>query len=42
MVNYKLVKHCLFCKSRFVVEKKDARTNCCKACQRKLNKKDKK
>ena len=38
-MDYKLVKHCPFCKKRFLVDRKKTRTTYCEQCQKKfLNK----
>ncbi len=41
MADYKIVKYCRLCRTRFVVNKKDAKMNYCKKCQVKINKEQK-
>jgi len=36
MVDYNIVKHCRICKTRFVVNKKEAMKNYCDNCQSKV------
>ncbi|HJN57120.1 MAG: hypothetical protein QF436_03365 [Candidatus Woesearchaeota archaeon] len=38
MVDYNIVKHCRYCKTRFVVNKSEAKKIYCDACQVKINK----
>jgi len=38
MVEYKLVKYCRACKTRFTVDKGQSRVIYCKPCQRKIKK----
>jgi len=38
MVDYKIVKHCIWCRKRFVVHKSEAKKNYCDTCQVKVNK----
>lgn len=38
MVKYKLVKFCMLCKERFVVDKTEARRYYCNKCQNKVKK----
>jgi len=38
MVDYKIVKYCRLCKKRFVVSKKDAKTNYCEDCLKRIQK----
>ena len=33
MVDYKIVKYCRLCKTRFVIPKSEAKKNYCDACQ---------
>ncbi|MBR9675420.1 hypothetical protein GOV05_00235 [Candidatus Woesearchaeota archaeon] len=42
MVDYKLVKYCRTCKTRFVVPKSEAKKNYCDACQKRFEEKIKK
>jgi|TARA_B100000315_G_scaffold260867_1_gene326581 uncharacterized Fe-S radical SAM superfamily protein PflX len=38
MIDYNIVKHCRWCKVRFVVNKKEAKKIFCDKCQIKANK----
>ena len=37
MVEYKIVKYCVACKARFVVDKKDSKVFYCDNCQKKYS-----
>jgi len=38
MAEYNIVKHCRWCRTRYVVPKKEAKKNYCDKCQVKMNK----
>jgi ribosomal protein L37AE/L43A len=41
MVDYKIIKYCRLCKTRFVVNKGESKIHYCKKCQDSYNKQNK-
>jgi len=42
MIDYKIIKHCRVCRTRFVVNKGQSKKNYCDACQKKFDAENKK